>query len=350
MIEAAARPAEPSRLAPPRELTFSPSDWEVLSRFWFPVAQVSEVGLKPLPVTLLDERLVIYRVEGKLLAARDLCVHRGTPLSLGWVEGGDIVCRYHGFRFGADGRCTHIPAHPDAAIPPRLAVTMFPVVEAYGLVWTSLNGTRPDIPDFPAWDDSDFQPILPPWIDIAGSAGRQMEGFLDVAHFAWVHEETFGDRNNPLVPSYKVERTPAGIHADYWSSVSNFPKGMQDKAPADFRWLRAFDVHLPFTARLTIHFPGADRLHIMNCASPVSARMTRLFVPVARNFDKDGPLEAVYDFNRRIFEEDRAIVEAQRPEDLPLDLTAEAHIQADRTSLAYRQGLSRLGLGRAYTA
>ena len=73
-------------------------------------------------------------------------------------------------------------------------------------------------------------------------------------------------------------------------------------------------------------------------------------MPIARNFDRGGDLASVYDFNRRVFEEDRAIVETQYPEDLPLDLMAEAHIRADRASIAYRRGLKELGLGRAYTA
>ncbi len=34
------------------------------------------------------------------------------------------------------------------------------------------------------WDDADHQAILPPYVDIAGSSGRQLEGFIDVAHFA----------------------------------------------------------------------------------------------------------------------------------------------------------------------
>jgi vanillate O-demethylase monooxygenase subunit len=46
--------------------------------------------------------------------ARNLCGHRGTQLSLGWVEGEEIICPYHGFRYGTDGRCTAIPAHPEA--------------------------------------------------------------------------------------------------------------------------------------------------------------------------------------------------------------------------------------------
>jgi len=93
--------------------------------------------------------------------------------------------------------------------------------------------------------------------------------------------------------------------------------------------------------------PGG-RLAILNAASPVSARLTRLFVPIARNFDKDLPLDDVYAFNRQVFEEDRAIVELQCPEDLPIDRAAEAPILADRSSGAYRRALAEIGLGQNY--
>lgn len=335
---------------PPRGSTFTAQDWRILARFWHPVAVAAEVSDQPAAVRLLDEALVVYRAAGRILVARDLCVHRGTPLSLGWVEGEEIICRYHGFRYGPDGRCRLIPAQPADPIAPRLRIAVYPVVERFGLVWTCLDPAAGEAPpENPLWDDPSFQRIVCPPIDIAGSAGRQTEGFIDVAHFAWVHHETFADRANQEVPRYKVERTANGFTADYVSTVANFPKGLGLQAPPGFMWRRFFEVAVPFAARLTITFPEGGLLCIMNCASPVSARQTRLFVPILRNFGKDGPLEEVYAFNRRIFEEDRAIVEAQRPEDLPLDLSAEVHIAADRSSVAYRQALAALGLGEAYT-
>jgi vanillate O-demethylase monooxygenase subunit len=38
------------------------------------------------------------------------------------------------------------------------------------------------------------------------------------------------------------------------------------------------------------------------------------------------------------------VVESQRPEGLPLDVQMEAHIAADRTSIAYRKLLKEMGL------
>ncbi|GJH05355.1 aromatic ring-hydroxylating dioxygenase subunit alpha [Paraburkholderia terrae] len=332
----------------PRDCTFDPHDWHILAQYWHPVAFSSDLDGKPLAVTLLDEPLVVFRSNGQVVAARDICPHRGAPLSRGWVENGQIVCPYHGLAYGADGKCKFIPSQTEGSIPERLHLTTYATQEAYGLVWVSLGGGAQPLPDFPAWNTAGFQQILPPSIDINASAGRQTEGFIDVAHFAWIHHGSFADRHNPVVPQYSVERRERGMHAEYVSTVSNFPKSMQHRAPEGFLWRRVFEVDAPFFARLTVHFPENGRLSILNAASPVSARKTRLFVPIARNFDTDLPLDDVYEFNRQVFEEDRAIVELQRPEDLPIDRTAEAPILADRSSGAYRRALSEIGLGQAY--
>src|SRR5580692_1989925 len=89
----------------PRNCTFSPSDWHALAPFWYPVAHSQEVTGKPLAMRLLDERVVVYRLsDGSVAAARDICYHRSVPLSLGHVEGDEIVCRYHRLRYDREGR------------------------------------------------------------------------------------------------------------------------------------------------------------------------------------------------------------------------------------------------------
>lgn len=336
----------------PRDCTFSESDWRALAPFWYPVAFSHEVTAKPYAARLLDERVVLYRIsDGTVTAARDICFHRGVPLSMGHVEGDEIICRYHGLRYAPDGRCTCIPAHPNGAISPRLRLQVFQAQEKYGLVWVRMVDDGPhELPEMVEWDDPDYIQVLPESTDIAAASGRQIEGFLDVSHFAFVHKESFGEPDNPVVPDYAVTKTEGGFIADYISSVSNYAHGFKHLGPPDFMWHRRFEVYLPFTAKLTVTFPGGGKLHIMNAACPVSARKTRLFVPICRNFDKESDLQATLDFNYQVFAEDIAIVEKQFPEDLPLDLHAEAHFPADRSSITYRKGLAGLGLGRSYTA
>lgn len=335
----------------PRNCTFSESDWKALAPFWYPVAFSHEITAQPYAARLLDERLVLYRLsDGSVVAARDLCLHRGVPLSLGWVENDELVCKYHGVRYDKDGQCLCIPAQPNAAIPSRLKLKLFSVIERYGLVWVRLvdNGSV-HFPEMQEWDDPDYIQVLPDSVDIDAASGRQVEGFLDVSHFAFVHQASFGESNNPEVPDYPVELTPHGFRADYISTVSNYPHALKHLNPPDFLWRRLFEVWLPFTAKLTVFFPNGQ-LHILNAASPVSARKTRLFVPICRNFDKDAPLQDTLDFNYQVFAEDQAVVEQQYPEDLPINLQDEVHIAGDKSSIAYRKCLAKLGLGRSFTA
>lgn len=333
---------------------FDDQDWQILAQHWYPIARIQDVTHKPQQVTLLDMNLALYKTEtGQIHLARDICPHRGVPLSKGWVEGETIICPYHGLHFNEDGKCTKIPAQPDLTkISDRFSLTKFPVVLKYGLIWTSILGRDESLANFPVldtWEQEEHQAILPPSVDIAGSSGRQLEGFIDVAHFAWVHHQAFADRDNPVVPKYSTERTDYGLHTNYTSNVSNYPHGMQHLAPDDFVWERIFDVYPPFSAVLTIHFPNNGMLKILNACCPISHNKTRLFVPLTRNFDTTGDLQAVYDFNAQIFAEDQEMVEAQKPEELPLDIGMEAHFEADRSSTMYRRILAEWGLSKRYT-
>ena len=338
-----------TEIAFPAHSTFDRDAWTRLARCWHPIARSEDVGEQPYGAVLLDESLVCYRVNGELVVARDLCAHRGVPLTLGKSDGNGVTCPYHGLRYGAGGICNHVPSSPDQRIPVRLKLHTFPAVERYGLIWICLLPEADHtvaLPVMPHWNDEGFQQIVCPPFDIKAFAGRQVEGFLDVAHFAWIHTQTFADPAKAGVPSYMPVETENGFVADYRSNIGNYPIGVNGRASADFEWLRHFELHLPFTATLTIHFPDEARLVIMNAASPVSARKSRLFAPIARNFDKHLPVADVHSFNLRIFEEDRAIVESQRPADLPLDFSTEAHIPADRSSMAYRKVLKRMGFTR----
>lgn len=162
----------------------------------------------------------------------------------------------------------------------------YSVMERYGLVWVRLvdNGLT-HFPDFNKWDDPDYIRVLPNSVDINAAAGRQVEGFLDVSHFAFVHTESFGESNNPKVPDYPVERLPHGFRADYVSTVSNYPSSLKHLNPPGFFWRRLFEVWLPFTAKLTVFFltvnctfsmlPARFLLGRLGCSSRSAAILIR---------------------------------------------------------------------------
>lgn len=333
----------------PAHCTFSVSDWLKLAKYWYPVARIEDIQNEPLKATLLDENLVIYKVKGEIIVARDVCPHRGVPLTLGSHDGEGVICPYHGLRFGEGGKCNRIPSSPQQAIPSKLNLYTYRVVEQYGLVWTCLTHDTPEIvPNMPLWHEDNVQQVVCTPVDIEAFAGRQVEGFLDVAHFAWVHTGTFADPENQLVPDYTTQETAQGFNADYWSTVGDYPASDTFKKADDFKILRHFEFHLPFTATLTIHLRGGAKQVIMNAASPISARKTRLFAPIVKNYDLNDNVEDVIDYNLKIFEEDRLMVETQKPERLPLDLTLEAHIPADRSSIMLRRCLKKAGFDQFF--
>lgn len=340
----------------PSGLSFHPEDWRIIARYWYPVALEKDVTEGPLGVTLLDKPLVVYRIGDEIVVADNICPHRGMKLSLGedQHDGQGIMCPYHGLRFGSAGRCTFIPAHPRNKIPEKMNLTAYGVVVRFGLVWTCLAarpGDTPEmLPEVPHWEDEGYQQINCPPIEINAFAGRQVEGFIDVAHFAFVHAKSFADPDDPEVPDYRPVPTDYGFRTDYWSTQANVPHGVPADIPEGFQWLRQFQVWVPFAASLVVHFPGEARLSMLNAACPVSAKKTILFDARCRNFDTDQPVEDVYEFNRQVFEEDRAMTEAQKPENLPLDPKLEVHIPADRSSIAYRRALRDIGLSEFFTA
>jgi nitrite reductase/ring-hydroxylating ferredoxin subunit len=103
----------------PVHMTFEEHDWHLLAQYWYPIALARDITDQPTSSMLLDMPLVIYKMNDELVVAKDACPHRGVPLSLGKNDGQGVVCRYHGLRFGNEGKCNRIPAHPQHKISER---------------------------------------------------------------------------------------------------------------------------------------------------------------------------------------------------------------------------------------
>ena len=122
-----------------------------LTRYWHPVALAEEVTREPGRSVLLGRPVVLFRDDQGVVAFRDLCVHRGTRLSLGRITPeGHLQCPYHGWEYDRTGQCVRIPARPpDAPIPRTACALAYKVREAYGLVWLCLDIPARPIPPFP---------------------------------------------------------------------------------------------------------------------------------------------------------------------------------------------------------
>jgi phenylpropionate dioxygenase-like ring-hydroxylating dioxygenase large terminal subunit len=105
---------------------------------WYPALRTDTLR-EPRTTTLLNIPLLIGRKrDNSLFALRDLCPHRGIPLSAGWFDGDTVQCKYHGWRFEpCSGRCEEIPSltSHDTLEPTRIFANAFPVAESDGYAW-----------------------------------------------------------------------------------------------------------------------------------------------------------------------------------------------------------------------
>ena len=107
---------------------------------WFPV----EFSRNLLPgqvlqSTLFGHELAIWRsASGAMEVWENRCPHRSVRLSLGFVAGEELVCRYHGWRYGRDGHCVSVPSSPKDASPPAACARTYLSRESDGIVWASL--------------------------------------------------------------------------------------------------------------------------------------------------------------------------------------------------------------------
>jgi phenylpropionate dioxygenase-like ring-hydroxylating dioxygenase large terminal subunit len=322
----------------------------VLRGYWYAVAQSSDVVPGPLAVTVLGEALVLWRTAaGALMAARDRCPHREAPLSLGQVVEGGLQCPYHGWTFGASGACVRIPSAPlGRAVPPAASLTTVHVTERYGLAWVSLDAPAADIPHLAYDSDSHFRRINTPVEVWRASATRMADNFMDIAHVPWVHTGTFGRAESTCVPLLTLESLDDTFYGYRYTIEANNPdaasptSGSQESIVT--RWMTT-GFALPFTIRSTIRYATGLEHNLLLLTTPIDDVTSYFTFVVWRNDDFSVPADEVVAFDRRIGQEDKAMLE-RIPGVLPLEAAATASVQADRPSLAWRRQFAALLQGQ----
>jgi phenylpropionate dioxygenase-like ring-hydroxylating dioxygenase large terminal subunit len=176
---------------------------------WYVVARSSELEDAPLlSKEFLGGRVVVYRTaDGSPVVLAAYCAHVGADLGVGDLEGEEVVCAFHHFRYGPDGRCTGVPGTSE--IPEKARVFSYPVVEQWGAIW-AFNGPEP-LYDPPAWRDYEPEQLVTrvreteqfsvePWIMITNS--------WDFLHLRELHGIVFDEEPtniatpNPYVHEY----------------------------------------------------------------------------------------------------------------------------------------------------
>jgi phenylpropionate dioxygenase-like ring-hydroxylating dioxygenase large terminal subunit len=167
---------------------------------WYPALRADRLKRGDTAVTMLlgVPMLLGRRNDGALFALRDLCPHRGIPLSAGWFNGETVQCKYHGWRFEpCSGRCEEIPSLTsfDDLSPSKIFAGAFPVAERDGYAWVFVPAVGagrvadvstlppvPEVPKFgPRYRTAHLSAELPCNVD------HGIIGLMDPAHGPFVH-------------------------------------------------------------------------------------------------------------------------------------------------------------------
>jgi 5,5'-dehydrodivanillate O-demethylase len=129
-----------------------------MRKFWHPVYAAE--NLKPgwaKPIRIMGEDFTLYRGEtGTPHVVGFRCAHRDAQLSVGWVEGDCIRCRFHGWKYDASGQCIEQPAER-RPFAEHMRIASYPAEEYLGLIFAYLGeGEPPTFPRYPDFEGSEI--------------------------------------------------------------------------------------------------------------------------------------------------------------------------------------------------
>ncbi len=187
-----------------------------LRMFWHPICLSAEVEKgSSRREKIMSEFITIYRGEsGQLYSVADRCPHRGVQLSVGWVQGEEIRCFYHGWKFDGTGQCTEMPAETPAYAA-KIKIRRYPVKEYLGFVFVYLGeGETPELPRYPELEDESAGVLE----SLARSPVpcnyfQRLENNIDQVHVNFAHGDVFGSQGVRDIPEYIIEQTDYGLRA-----------------------------------------------------------------------------------------------------------------------------------------
>ena len=316
---------------------------------WYPVAKLDELACDTLhPARVLGMDVVVWKsTDGELSVFEDRCPHRAVPLSKGHVAGGHMVCAYHGWAFDQRGSCVAIPAQPGRRAPSNSAVKRFQAREHVGLLWVCLGEPAQPPPEFPEWHDARFAKAFFGPYRFEASPFRVVENAFDVPHFAILHATQLGDAARAEMRPFEVVVQDGVLRMEnirIWQPNID-GMGTHGEVRYDHVLTRPLTLY-------TVKTFEAGRETALFAITPVDHETAVAWGWAAFDHGKSLDVGAFRAYQDALYEDDRAVVEAQRPRRLPLlpfsptrhAQQPEVHLESDRGSVAYRRWLRALGI------
>lgn len=322
-------------------------DRQPLQNAWYPVLESNDIAADVvLPVRLLGNDYALWRnPAGEVQAAPDRCPHREAPLSIGNVEGGELTCVYHGWKFGDAGKCVLIPSSgPDAKIAPAAHLACIHTTERYGLIWLCPGTPDRPIPEIAQDTDPAFRRMNTGIEHWTTSTPRLVDNFMDFSHFPWVHTGTFGGAQDPYVPHLDLQQLDDDFFGYRYEVMAANPDDATAVSGSDedvVHRVMTTGFSLPFIVRSTITYDDGLEHILMLCSTPMDDVNSIFTFVVWRNDDHSTDPEEIIAFDRAIGAEDRAMLE-RVPGTLPLGRLGLASVQSDKPSVEWRRRFAEL--------
>ena len=178
--------------------------WQQVGR----VEEIHEVG-SYLTYDILDDSIIVVRTApDRIKAHHNVCMHRGrrlvdTPAGARNACGRarkSFVCSFHGWTYGLDGQCIHVPEQPDwqgALTPGNTHLSMVNVDTWGGWVWINMDPDCEPLRDFLEPAASMLDPFglqnmrckWRRWLHFDCNWKVAMEAFNETYHVATTHPQ-----------------------------------------------------------------------------------------------------------------------------------------------------------------
>jgi phenylpropionate dioxygenase-like ring-hydroxylating dioxygenase large terminal subunit len=177
-----------------------------------------------------------------------------------------------------------------------------------------------------------------------------IENLLDVAHLGFVHAGLLGDPTRGEIEDYAVTPGASPRGPSTLGPSTHGPEAREIKIwqpdPDGTGRPALVSYHYWVAGPLTAGFvktQGEQRFAMLAQVAPIDAETCESRLIMSMNYGHEIPDAELLRFQDYVTEQDRVVVESQRPELLPLDLQQELHLRSDRMAIAYRKWLREIG-------
>jgi phenylpropionate dioxygenase-like ring-hydroxylating dioxygenase large terminal subunit len=190
---------------------------------WYLACFVDELSHQnPLKKKICGEEMVIFKTaSGKIGVTEDRCCHRNVNLSLGYVQGENLKCGYHGWEYNCEGKCVLIPSLPnDERIPASAKIRKYTVEIKYKSVWVWLgDDDKIDLSLIPPMTEMDAYPMVYNYHFINADLQLVAESLFDAYHINHVHRNSIKGMMGALrdeFVDFNVDVSDNAIVGKYW--------------------------------------------------------------------------------------------------------------------------------------